>query len=196
MRGIIARWTGRPRRRFGPAKHRTCAPATVPARPALEAIPVARRVRLRRRRLAEQLAQVDELLLRRRALLQFGNPPLGDELARLHGFDREQNARQGVGTPARGNRTRSFSALSSINASFSVPGGRWRDVMTLVVCQGLARPARLCALTALLTTFTGQRPSSTRRTSLGAPRCSPSMARSLYQAAWGLMITFSRVRRE
>ena len=58
--------------------------AAVLARPALEAIALARRVGFRRRRLAEQPAQIDEVLLRRRALLQLGRPPLGDERSRRH----------------------------------------------------------------------------------------------------------------
>src|SRR5690348_6742108 len=44
-------------------------------------------------------------------------------------------------------------------------------------------PARFFPFTARLTTFTGHCPESTRRTSPGAPACSPSMAFSLYQAA-------------
>ena len=44
----------------------------------------ARRVRLGRRRIAEQAAQVDELLLGGGALLEFGGPPLRDELVRRH----------------------------------------------------------------------------------------------------------------
>ena len=43
----------------------------------------------RRRRLAEQTAKVDEVFLRRRALLQLRRPPLGDELAGRHRADRE-----------------------------------------------------------------------------------------------------------
>src|SRR5687767_15325762 len=55
-------------------------------------------------------------------------------------------------------------------------------------------PARFFALTALLTTFTGHSPESRRRTSLGAPACSPTMAVSLYHATWGFRMTFSRPR--
>src|SRR5262245_19352501 len=55
-------------------------------------------------------------------------------------------------------------------------------------------PARFFSLTALLTTFTGHSPASRRRTSLGAPACKPTIAVSLYQATWGLRITFSRPR--
>ena len=47
--------------------------------PALEAVVLAGRVGLRWRRLVQQPAQVDEVLLRRRALLQLRRAPLGDE---------------------------------------------------------------------------------------------------------------------
>ena len=50
----------------------------------LEAVALARRIGLRGRRLAEHAAQVDEVLLGRGALLEFGGAPLGDELARSH----------------------------------------------------------------------------------------------------------------
>ena len=58
--------------------------AGVPARSSLEAVRVPRWVSLGRRRLAQQAAQVDEVLLGRRALLQLGVPPLCDELVRRH----------------------------------------------------------------------------------------------------------------
>ena len=58
--------------------------ARVLARAPLEAVRRAGRVGLDRRRLAQQPAQVDEVLLRGRALLQLGGPPLGDELVRRH----------------------------------------------------------------------------------------------------------------
>ena len=58
--------------------------AGVPARPALEAVRVPRRVGLGRGRLAEQAAQVDEVLLGRGALLQLGGSPLRDELVWCH----------------------------------------------------------------------------------------------------------------
>ena len=58
--------------------------ARVLARASLEAVPLAGRIGLDRRRLAQQPAQVDEVLLRGRALLQLGGPPLGDELVRRH----------------------------------------------------------------------------------------------------------------
>ena len=58
--------------------------AGVLARAALEAIVVAGRIGFGRRRLAQQPAQVDEVLLGRRALLQLRRAPLGDELARSH----------------------------------------------------------------------------------------------------------------
>ena len=53
-------------------------------RAALEAVSIARRVGVRRCRLAEQTAQVDEVFLRGRALLQLRCSPLGDERARRH----------------------------------------------------------------------------------------------------------------
>src|SRR5262245_11097605 len=55
-------------------------------------------------------------------------------------------------------------------------------------------PALFRPFTARFTTFTGHSPESTRRTSPGAPACSPSMAFSLYHAACGTMMTFSRPR--
>ena len=60
--------------------------AAVLARAALEAVALARGVRLGRRRLAQQPAEVDEVLLRRGALLELRRPPLGNERARRHGF--------------------------------------------------------------------------------------------------------------
>ena len=51
---------------------------------ALEAVGLACGVGLRWDRLAEQAAQIDEVLLRGRALLQLRRPPLGDEFARGH----------------------------------------------------------------------------------------------------------------
>ena len=58
--------------------------ARVLARAAFEAVRLAGRVGLDRRRFAQQPAQVDEVLLRGRALLQLGGPPLADELVRRH----------------------------------------------------------------------------------------------------------------
>ena len=58
--------------------------ARVLARAALEAVGLAGRVGLRRRRLAEQPAQVDEVLLAPGALLQRRRPPLRDERPRRH----------------------------------------------------------------------------------------------------------------
>ncbi len=58
--------------------------AGVLARSAFEAVAVAGRVGFGRCWLAQQLAQVDEVFLRRRTLLQFGSAPLGDELVRRH----------------------------------------------------------------------------------------------------------------
>ena len=60
--------------------------AGVLARAALEAIVVAGRIGFGRRRLAQQPAQVDKVLLGRRALLQLRRAPLGDELACRHHF--------------------------------------------------------------------------------------------------------------
>ena len=51
----------------------------------LEAVRLARRIHLGRRRLAQQTAQVVEVLLRCRALLQRRGPPLRDEGVRCHG---------------------------------------------------------------------------------------------------------------
>ena len=64
---------------IGPAVATSVLPRTT-----LEAIVFAGRVGLRRCRLAQQPAQVDEVLLRRRTLLQFRRPPFGDERARRH----------------------------------------------------------------------------------------------------------------
>ena len=83
--------------------------AGVLPRAALEAVPLARRVDVRRCRLAEQPAQVDEVLLRRRAFLQLRRPPLGDELARRHRSDRQH---EGTG------RQRRLVARSDDAASF------------------------------------------------------------------------------
>ena len=58
--------------------------ARVFARAALETVAFAGRVVLRRRRLVQESAQVDEMLLRGRAFLQHRRPPLGDELSRRH----------------------------------------------------------------------------------------------------------------
>ena len=92
--------------------------AGVLPRAALEAIPLARRVGLGRRRFAEQTAQVDEVFLRRGAFLQLRRPPLGDELARRHCADREdedsdRQRRQVV--------REDDDAASFIEAWFSVP---------------------------------------------------------------------------
>ena len=62
--------------------------AGVFASTALEAVALAGRVGLRRRRLVQKPAQVDEVFLRSRALLEFRGPPLGDKLTRRHGLDR------------------------------------------------------------------------------------------------------------
>ena len=59
--------------------------AGVLVRAPLKAVRLAGRVRLGRCRLVEQTAQVDEVLLRRRALLQRRDPPLRDEGVRRHG---------------------------------------------------------------------------------------------------------------
>ena len=59
--------------------------AGILARAPLEAVRLAGRVGLGRRRLAEQPAQVDEVLLRRRPLLECRGAPLGDEVIRRHG---------------------------------------------------------------------------------------------------------------
>ena len=75
---LCERLTSRPARSAGRG---TC---RVLARAALEAVRLAGRVGLDRRRLAQQPAQVDEVLLRGRALLQLRGPPLGDELVRRH----------------------------------------------------------------------------------------------------------------
>src|SRR5439155_6624907 len=56
------------------------------------------------------------------------------------------------------------------------------------------KPARFFPFTARLTTFSGHSPVSTRRTSPGAPACNPAIACSLYQAACGATMTFSRPR--
>ena len=58
--------------------------AGVPARSSLEAVRLTRRVGVGWRRFAQQTAQVDEVLLRCRALLQFGGLPLRDELVWCH----------------------------------------------------------------------------------------------------------------
>ena len=59
--------------------------ASILAGAALEAIAVASRIGFGRRWLAEQPAEVDEVLLRRRAFLELRRPPFGDELTRCHG---------------------------------------------------------------------------------------------------------------
>ena len=64
---------------IGPA-----AAAGVLAGAALEAVARAARVVLRRGRLAQQAAEVDEVLVRGRALFQFGRPPFGDKPLRVH----------------------------------------------------------------------------------------------------------------
>ena len=61
--------------------------AGLPAGALLEAVGVAGRIGLGRRRLVQEPAQVDEVLLRGRALLQLRRPPLGDEVAWFHGMD-------------------------------------------------------------------------------------------------------------
>ena len=58
------------------------------ARTALEAVALAGGVHLGRRRLAEQPAEIDEVLLRGGALLQLRRPPLGDEITGGHGVER------------------------------------------------------------------------------------------------------------
>jgi len=57
------------------------------ARAALEAVALAGGIRLGRRRLAKQPAEIDEVLLRRGALLQLRRPPLGDEFTGCHGIE-------------------------------------------------------------------------------------------------------------
>ena len=52
------------------------------ARAGLEGVPAARGIGLGRRRLAQQRAQVVEVRLRSRPLLERGVPPLGDEVLR------------------------------------------------------------------------------------------------------------------
>ena len=59
--------------------------AGVSASTTFEAVVVAGRVGFGRRQLVQQPAEVDEVLLRRRALLQLGGAPLVDELVRRHG---------------------------------------------------------------------------------------------------------------
>ena len=61
----------------------------------LEAVSLAARVGLGWRRLAEQPAQIDEVLLRGRAFLQLGGAPLVDELVRRH--ERIQSSRSNPG---------------------------------------------------------------------------------------------------
>ena len=64
---------------IGPA-----AAAGVLAGTAFEAVALPARIVLRRRRLTQQPAQVDEMFLRGRALFQFGRTPLGDKILRVH----------------------------------------------------------------------------------------------------------------
>ena len=73
------------------------AAARVLARAALEAIMLAGGVVFGWRRLAEQPAQVDEVLLRRRALLELDGAPLGDELVRRQGATRARICHRGDG---------------------------------------------------------------------------------------------------
>ena len=63
--------------------------AGVLACPALEAVVLAGRVDLGRCRLSKQPAQIDEVFLRRRALLQLRCSPLGDELTWCHGSNND-----------------------------------------------------------------------------------------------------------
>ena len=75
--------------------------AGVLARPALEAVALADRVGLRRGRLAEQPAQIDEMLLRGGALLEpRRRPPLGDERAGGHADGRAGSRPGRTGRPA------------------------------------------------------------------------------------------------
>ncbi len=67
-----ARWPCTPRRSDGASRRRPSRRRRCPWGAPLEAVRLARRVCLDRRRLAQQPAQVDEVLLRRRALLQRG----------------------------------------------------------------------------------------------------------------------------
>ena len=69
--------------------------AGVLAGPALEAVMLAGRIGLGRRGLAQEAAQVDEVLLRSGTLLQLRRPPLGDELTRRHGIGRKGASRPG-----------------------------------------------------------------------------------------------------
>jgi hypothetical protein len=63
----------------------------------LEGEPLADRVGLGRRGLVEQPAQVDEMLLRRRALLERGVPPFANEGVGRHGFTRAGRWDGGLG---------------------------------------------------------------------------------------------------
>ena len=78
--------------------------AGVLERAALEAVVVPLGVRLRRSRLPEQPAQVDEVLLRRRTLLQLRGVPLRNELVRGHLNDSPLalGGSRGPNTPAAG----------------------------------------------------------------------------------------------
>ena len=66
-------------------------------RPVLEGEPLAGRVGLGRRGLVEQPAQVDEMLLRRRALLERGVPPFANEGVGHHEFTRAGRWGGGLG---------------------------------------------------------------------------------------------------
>ena len=69
--------------RFQTSAHAVAA-GILPSAP-LEAVRFADWIGLGRRRLAQQPAQVDEVFLRCRVLLQRGGPPLRDERVRRHG---------------------------------------------------------------------------------------------------------------
>ena len=73
-----------PRETVPPPHVRPAAAARILARPPLKAVPLPARIILRRRRLPQQPAQVDEMLLRRRTLLQLRRPPLANKLLRSH----------------------------------------------------------------------------------------------------------------
>ena len=77
--------------------------AGVLASPALEAVRLPARVGVGQLGFIQQLARVEEVLLRCRPLRQRGGPPLGDELVRRHGRDRGSPS---VPPPATGNRCR------------------------------------------------------------------------------------------
>ena len=124
------------RRRSRPSCRR-CPVSVTPAsdhepvlpRAAFEAVPLADRVRVSRRRLAEQSAEIVEVRLRRRPLLQLRRPPLGDEFARRHDDIRSDTRRR------RQRFKRSHGAARFIGARFPVP------VLFESPCNGLLQVA-------------------------------------------------------